>query len=792
MRLTELMLLYTSPIHWERSPSTNALNLKNFLIHMLDPAKPGLGSLGVSTANWLSGDDAIRWIEHTYQEVWSPGARVLETSGSAMSEEVFYRYEEHRCEVFLDEERLEACLLEAELHAETPDDTYLGFSVKWSRVTSLVWTPQLRACNYWPRNPRFAPPRPPEITSPAPLGPEDTLRIFEDLTGRVADRLISLFFHFGLREASVVPGPRSFEPPVFYYARSVQMPKSHEMFLSPEYLPDLERLGRELIMTHDLLSADVTGAFLEGNLLTFRREIRQEAEVRAHYLIVPWLPEEERIWEEEVEAECVYVADSLAYTEFSVGYGVYELVAGLPMSSSFMSLWSSTLKKAASTVRDLQPMVTFKLRGGKRKAGFELVWQLRSSLSRLEAPLLTWTEDILGLEGQWRISKDKRIEFAHRALTARSLPRIAPLLEGLGHIGPYRLYEEEVNGETQRARQVREQFRSVTTALQSMLDQQDREEREREERNNRILGYGLAALAAVTAFPILIGEQNWDELQAVAGEWTGPFEWIASLLEVSHSALVLIATLSAGTLIFLLFGLLMWWVFAPQIRWHRDELSHLGGRIGDLRLLADVAEIKLTRLLQAASAQAEPQEIEKLRQELETLDTQACEQLVQAWNWLEEKQSRAMRPNSVADVEGYAEALRADTEWLIVSNELLDNRLAPYWLPRALCIYRYRYDSVSPYEFKLVLSRYGFSAEEIETVDDLVKQLREELPPQEFVIRLVEKGVSAIQDRPLAPLTGQLTSGGERPQEIDPIRHQGDEETVHRLLSDNDYDQEVS
>jgi hypothetical protein len=92
--------------------------------------------------------------------------------------------------------------------------------------------------------------------------------------------------------------------------------------------------------------------------------------------------------------------------------------------------------------------------------------------------------------------------------------------------------------------------------------------------------------------------------------------------------------------------------------------------------------------------------------------------------------------------------LRARTEWFVISTELVDNRPLPYWLPVALCLYRYKYDSVSDQEFQRVLKRYDFNDDEIKKIDTLVEQSKS-LPPRAFVSKLRKAGVSALRDKPL-------------------------------------------
>lgn len=795
MQFTELMMLYTAPLYWGPSPSFYAQQLKYLLLHLLDPKKPGFGRLKAhsssgddDTFGWRKNDqDAVQWILDTYEEVWLPGAKLLEEQGQVASEHVFNFYVRHRAEMFLDEKRLAACLDD---EANVPRGTYLGFSVDWSLSSrsSLLWAPQLRICNYWPHSRSLAPDPLAKVSVPSPLEPEAAADVLEqDFWQRVETHFRNLRYHFGLGEAALVSGPLQFLSPAFYYARPTAMPATPEKFLDSTHLPTLETLSRTTLGTHDLLSADVIGAFLQGNLLTFRREIQQGNNLRAYYLVVPWLPAEGE-WAEEVESElCFIAADMLAYIEFDAGYKVADIVTDLEMPQKSMTLWESTLNDAASKARNLQHLVAFESSGSRQKAAtFKLVRQLRSSLLRLEAQVLTKTSDVLRLEMSWRTAMEGTTRFARRALTARPLPQVASLLENLRDTGPYKLYEEQVNLAARQAQQLRENFRGVSTALQDVLDQEQREEQEREERRGRVLSYGLAALVTVTAFPILIGELDWEQLQDEISKWSGVVKWIGGIFQTSHSSLVFVATVSASILIALLLGIILLtflrldrrrrvWTFLLPDQRRKSKVAKSGRKIVKVGQLARGAEPAIVELQKVASDSVavagsnEPEPVAALRQEIDAKDKEACNLLVEVWTWLDGRpqdpelrpvlvkvwnwllgRPQKSKPQDTAD----AQALHAEVDRFIIRAELLDNRLVPFPLPLALCLYRYRVDVVSDFEFQQVLNWYGFTDEEVKKIKNIVEQ-NKHLPPRGFVNTLRQNGVSALHDKRIMPPTDE-------------------------------------
>ena len=122
--------------------------------------------------------------------------------------------------------------------------------------------------------------------------------------------------------------------------------------------------------------------------------------------------------------------------------------------------------------------------------------------------------------------------------------------------------------------------------------------------------------------------------------------------------------------------------------------------------------------------------------------------------------------------------LKAITYLFIALTELFDNRPVPFWLPLCLCVFRYKSTEfvqdtefvqesiVSDFEFEQVLNTYGYTDEEVRSIDDRVNsplaQIEgyenhplasqggrvRDLPVDEFVRFLSEKlGLSAQHGR---------------------------------------------
>ena len=275
--------------------------------------------------NWLPAEDAVQWIENTYQQVWHAGGRLYKKNSFAHHADVYKLFVEHKPEIFLDKQRVIACLkAQGVTLPDDPDvtatshDIYIGLSIDWSDVRGiLLWTPQLRISNYWPESRQLAPP-PHAYTSPPPTIDAETAADilwyhFRELTSSFQ----SLCDAFGLRPIwTATMNSQQFFPPYFSYAKPTSMPDDPEEFLSPSSLSALEPFARACLRTYDLLSTDVTASLLRRKLLTFRREISIETVLSSVYLVIPWLPEGAGQWAKMEEDVC-FIADQLSCMDFA-------------------------------------------------------------------------------------------------------------------------------------------------------------------------------------------------------------------------------------------------------------------------------------------------------------------------------------------------------------------------------------------------------------------------------------------------------------------------------------------
>jgi hypothetical protein len=349
-----------------------------------------------------------------------------------------------------------------------------------------------------------------------------------------------------------------------------------------------------------------------------------------------------------------------------------------------------------------------------------------------------------------------------------------------------------------------------------------REMQEREERNQRRLNKILAILAGISALPILIGELNWNDINTIIEtKWKNisVLSEIGGILKSVHHWLVFIAIISvSAAIIYLLYTLFVQQGSKSQGKTppgNGDELPRVGQLIVDLWRHHELAVplVQKMRPFTFVSRQipghTESDEILDLRRRVHQLDIRGTELLCRIWQQMKElkceyekhrddalnklsdpgavggqqpslgrKSRRLLRWREMRNVskaqqpDNAFQELKATTYLFIALTELFDNRPVPFALPLCLCVFRYKSTEfvqesiVSDFEFEQVLNTYGYTDEEVRSIDDRVNsplaQIEayknhplasqggrvRDLPVDEFVRYLSEKlGLSAQHGR---------------------------------------------
>jgi competence protein ComGC len=805
MEFQRVMLLYTLPLYWTPRPVFHADRLREFLRYLLDPHHGGQAWLGIRRAgssrslDWYTGDDALRWVDTTYQQVWWPWSKGITSHGRDFAERTFDEFVEHKAEIFIDALRFRACLskLPPEALAEASKgeevrqaisllfdsmdigsaNFYIGFSVDWSFTGgSLLWTPQLRISNFWPVSRRLAPLPPDGIPQPVLMPASDAARLLEDVFWNGIKTLFGIIrLHFELGSAYVGLDDRKWGAPIFYYAEPVEMPDHPEGLLEVA-AEDLEILARKTMGVEDLQSEGISAGLLAGNLLTFRYELIGEKTAMPCYLLIPWGRGPRDGWGEEVEREAAFTADKLSFLEFSAGFEAYDILTDLAIPEESMALWGGSLDDTAELLTALEDQIASSPRlGQKRRTAFRMVHHLWASLARLEARVLRGTDQVLHTKRKWEGAVESTEIFAKRAFSPRPLGGLRGLLEGLRESFPYRLSGTKARLAAERAKSIQTSLDNLKRRLRELLEEEGREERERAERHQRVLGYALAALAAVTAFPLLIGQMDWSELRETMGHWPGFLAGLALFLQTVQPYITLISMMGAVLVISILLIVILRALLPPQDDPEERDLKRMEKKLIEAREIIREGLPMIRSLREQAfishriPGTPEPPEVQQMRHQVEAWDQAVCSHLIPVWEWAEQrKEERAGDRLAV---------LHHRIHRFILLLDLLNNRLTPLPLPRALALYRYkstdfvRSSVVSDFEFSQVLNGYGFNDDEVQAIDAWVdrplseipalrerypdparqgKRLRD-LPARDFVEALREIGVSALHEREIQP-----------------------------------------
>lgn len=804
MRFRDVLMIHSSPMYWNVNPMEHAAGVAGLVDFLISPQRPGVGALGIASAEsagewqWLGDDEADAWLAQTYREQWLPLSDRFGT-GELSPRPTANELNQHRCRVFFDQRRLLACLEAAGL--ETAGEPlvphlYYALSVTWavSTIDALIWNPQL-TISTTPAMGTLAPARDDLADTPEDWDAEGAARVLWSLW-QTAETDVSVLRHrFSLYGAIVAPGI-TVHPPVVFCATPTETPPRFDQYFEAPCMDDVETLTRVVLRSHDPLSSDISGAFLENNLVTLRRDRAVSGMLIPFYLVLPWWPASGKFaaWRNEILSELHTVSDALANADFYLGSAVHRVYRELDAPDQRALMWPSRFETAAEIARDLQCAIGFVPRGSTRKTNaFRIARPYRSSIARFEAEMLRVSDQIIQLERDWRGLHGGIVTGIRKILTSRPIPGVGSLLDAFEKADAYHVYVARIEDAYHRVQRAREDFRSVTTILHDMLDQEQREEKEREERNQRVLGVGLAILAAVAATPILLGQMEWEHMRPEMRQALTSLgaSWLAGTLERQHPLMVLVSWAAAALIIVGVTGYVIWTLLQPD-RWRIPALSRMGRRLMNIRWLAQQAERQMTRVLRAAATDAERQ---RIRSRVDAYDRRACAYLLSADKWIKTNRkygqrrlgrgvraalARAFAESRLAVLRGLAgrmqeevdardalSSLHERVEDFVLSVEILENRPATRSLPGVLALLYFRIGRaedqsvVSKLEFESGMKAMGFDPDLVAAAAASAAQL----DAAGFVEALRTAGLTLVAVASGSPLAEAAPAGFSPPAE---------------------------
>jgi len=244
--------------------------------------------------------------------------------------------------------------------------------------------------------------------------------------------------------------------------------------------------------------------------------------------------------------------------------------------------------------------------------------------------------------------------------TVRDIPGSAPLINQIEHLPAVEATRRTSVELWQRAERLRTALDAYRETLSAVLEQQRQEQRDRTERAQTVVGIAVAALAGVTAVPLIVGQFDPGSLQSALGRLPGP---LGGLEDVLHAATPWIGAVSIGGALGLMgfLGLALWRPGRARRSIEDDGVAIAGKVLGLLP--------------------REPLEHGRL----EETDRGVCRALLEALASLERLDRRA----ASGDLEAAVEAL-------IVRAEIGARRPVPFRLPMAAAILRYLLEPSAP------------------------------------------------------------------------------------------------
>lgn len=769
-----LVLLITRPLIWDVDPLTNAQQLGAFVRLLLESGGDcHLQAPNGAGAEWLPAKEAAVEYVDAVEQRFAELALVASQLGVGLHD-WYDRFNSGAFRLFFDH----ACLLSAidntldtvrwqgdenmsltsrlmggllanhnlavpalreavDEHLASGQRLYFSLTVNFSRrSTDLIFTPQFGIWNYWPSSDVLAPPAPPLAAALPRLDGdqvESSLNTLFWLGLETAFGLLRSAFGLGYAApelADLRPDP----PAVFFVCPTPDcIPAQPEQYFEEGWLSSSQHLSRIFLGSADPLSADVSGALLEGELLGLRREVVQSSRsvYSLHYLVLPCQGEPARTWAE-VEHKLAGVSDWLSYLEFTIVREANDLYTDMTPLGAKIGLIGGSMTDVTNIVTTLLPEVVV-LPPRRRQQALKPVRLLLQRLRNMSIELTRRTTDVLQLPQRLSGYLDGTQDFIRRGPAIRRVERVNSLADALTDAYPYNYLKEPIAGAAQRAAQLRESYESLVQSLAGILDEQAREATERQASLTFWLTIAVGLLTIATVLPSLLDVQ----ISSVAMVWI-------------NVARVFIAVTALATIIAVV-GLPGW--HGLQTFWARlnpPAVQRLGRQIARLWQLAEQAS--------------------QYPQAMNQLDAQACDVLLPMWAelkdwkpweeetaWLEEAGAletggvlhrlavrRARSPRRL--FRRRMQELDDRVARFVVLSMLLDDRPYPMRLPITLLLFCYKSDDligqtgfVGDFEVEWVL--YSAGHEDRDEIMQWCKDSARDLTAEAFVSELRERGV---------------------------------------------------
>ena len=751
----QCMVAETRPMYWSDEPVATTDNFYQLMVALTDPSKDGSAYVRPmrprgdvrAQGEWRTGDEAQSWLNSLWTDVWRPLAHKCEATNSDAYQPIFDELSDYEnvVRIFFDRRRFSACIGESNDADDGPEQepSYFVITADWSSDEyGILWSPQVLAMAYWPASQDLAPAHESNQSRQALNANSAAHRLEYVLYRRDIRQFRSLRSAFDIPEANLpTPGDRfssiQLRPPVFYGVFPEGTPGSPQELLREPWRTATRILAKEALGTERIERRAIASAIIDSEFVSYRRETIGDTDAYTYYLLVRGHSNSDIAVGEENFA---YVSDQLGYSSVLLSQRTSTFNWGVAEKVPSLIMWNSGLEQATRLTHQLQELTALDpLSSHRRRKVAFLLQRIYISFSGTRSRVAGALAEIERLRSEWQTGIDRATEYMRDRL---SLEPLADSSQSSSYRPQTELFTplpvsqsaSEIRFVSEYSNRLKQQMDETGALWESIVEYEREEDRAGQERQNQIIGIGLAAIAILTAVPILIGSPSWSELENSAERWSGPARLLGLLLLRTHNT-VLISAIGATVvaIAFLLF-VLGRSVIGPFTR--RPGLVPLGEEIRKISVSNGEAERLTRRLHQEVEAKAR----EGILSALEELDSRLCTHISRLWKEFD----RLRRETTDSDI---LKKRSNEVKALLLWQELFDARPLPLWTPLALCLYRYRSEDmvglslVTNPEFFRVMSAYGYSSWDRERIDSMASEVTH-LELDKFTEYLNGKGVN--------------------------------------------------
>ena len=745
--IAKVALYFTAPSYWLDGHSDK---LRDFLRFIFDPTNPGLAALGVQpeegsnrTDNellWLEGGDALARVSWYHEQVWSPAdSQMKNIDGN--SDLLFRHLVETKSVVFIDHNRFETCCAallvdkdgkEPHIRTTSVAPYWIGLSIDWAKWHDIVtWAPQFRVYSYWPESRAFSP-SPSDNPQPLPsdrFSADTAAALLENVYWLdIETKFRRLRDHFELGTADT----GSFESPVFYIVEPTSTPPMPDLYLQSQWRSVLASFTQYNLGVSDPFADKMVTSILEGRLavLSYAIHSLRSGVLQDYYLILPAdaMPGDDPSVREN---NLSYVTDQLAYIHFYAAKTAVEVTARGDIVRQRMRVQSAILEHAKEIAERI--LTTVSASGRVDLEGTEgglrgLAREFQLVVERLKLRFTQIDLNIQQLRAELANDRSTNADFLTRKLATRKA-RSGRNLSG-AMMAPSVIAADALDSLSHESADEVRNLEELKATFDGVFAHVERNDREGDERGQKMFSYLLGFLAAVVAFPLLIGHMSWLELGTVLNRHS----MFGGLVWTTHAVVTWISVIAAAA------GIVMLLLYLV-IRSERTRRM-LNARLARLQKLHESPKEIAAIWLDVSEGTALGQD-SKAASSYSDLDRDIMAALAAESTWLLEN---AIDPQDGSPVRD----LRTRVMLIGALSELFLQRPSPLPLPSTLLFIRScgpRFfgewvgsETVNDVELEYVLTTHGFSI-------DQARALAERTASKTWMqsVQSVEELVSAVE-----------------------------------------------